>query len=138
MPDFNKIIEEYKENRNENLNNPNSIDDAQERRAQIMEKIRNVNKPKFTGDSDAISDATNTEAIKAKSREQYTNQYAPDQNYNSYQPTTDLNAKGVDYVYDDFATKVDKSLGGDFGNIIVIVFIVLLSFLLLRILSKKK
>ena len=125
MPDFNKVIQNLKAQRKENFVDP--ADTSEE--ANNARKVRNSNlskeladkysgKPKFTGDSDSIKNANNPDYIQSKARENYAQQYAPDTNYNSYQPYTDPNAKGVSYLYEDFASKVGKSLATGVGEVV--------------------
>ncbi|WP_334126452.1 hypothetical protein [Empedobacter brevis] len=139
MPDFNKLIQGYKQQRQENVVDPNDISpEANAKRQQnisntvnqISDRLSNKNKSKFIGDSNSIKNANNEDYIASKARQQYADQYAPDTKYNAYQPYTDPNAKGVDDIYEN---SFDS-----YGIILMIVGIISLFFLIIRLLRKTK
>lgn len=137
MPDFNKVIEDLKAKKEGNSIDPNDHSrEANNQRVIRNEKLRNElvdkysGKPKFSGDSEAISNYNNQDSIEAKARANYAEEYAPDTKYNSYESYTDPNAEGLD--------DLNSNSFNNFGIVIPIVGIILVFFIGIRFFNKTK
>ena len=121
MPDFNKLIQGYKEQRNTNIVNPEDDGTAEgviRKRKALQEALQARKQPKFTGNSDNINDINNPETMDRRAEVKRVQEQAPDTIYNSYVPETDPNAKSVDYAYEDWASKFGKSLAVGTGEVV--------------------
>lgn len=135
MPDFNKIIQELKDQKKQNVvdNGPVS---HQERNRRTMEGFKNLanksspNEPKFTGDSDSINNYNNKQVIEDNAQRNYNKKYTPDAEYNAYEPYVDPNAEGVH--------DLNSNSFGSFGIITLIAGIILVLFIVIRVARKTK
>jgi len=135
MPDFNKIIQELKDQKKQNVVDSGSIS-TEERNRSTIERYQKLaegpskDEHKFTGDSDAISNVNNQKDTEKQAMELYDKTYRSGESYNAYEPYVDPNAEGVH--------DLNSNSFGSFGIITLIAGIILVLFIVIRVARKTK